>query len=138
MKLQEISIEITQQCPNNCIHCSSYSSWDKSQTLPFEIICSVISDAVALGAKTICISGGEPFLHPKLKEIVDHIYASGAKCVIYSSGIYYDGQRYQSIPNNILLNIKDYTEKLIINYEASISKTYDKSYANTGYYSAMQ
>ena len=125
MKLQEISIEITQQCPNNCIHCSSYSSWDKSQTLPFEIICSVISDAVALGAKTICISGGEPFLHPKLKEIVDHIYASGAKCVIYSSGIYYDGQRYQSIPNNILLNIKDYTEKLIINYEASNSKTYD-------------
>lgn len=71
MKLQEISIEITQQCPNNCIHCSSYSSWDKSQTLPFEIICSVISDAVALGAKTICISGGEPFLHPRLKEIVD-------------------------------------------------------------------
>lgn len=125
MKLQEISIEITQQCPNNCIHCSSYSSWDKSQTLPFEIICSVVSEAIVLGAKTICLSGGEPFLHPRLIEIVDHINASGAKCVIYSSGIYYDGRRYQSLPEDILLKIKDYTEKIIFNYEASDSKTYD-------------
>ena len=81
MKLHEISIEITQQCPNNCIHCSSYSLWEQVRTMPYELVCSVIADAVELGARKICISGGEPFLHPQLAEIVDYVYVDWARNV---------------------------------------------------------
>lgn len=125
MRLQEISIEITQQCPNNCIHCSSYSSWEQVRTMPYELVCSVIADAVELGAKKICISGGEPFLHPQLAEIVDYVYGLGAKCVIYTSGICYDGDTYQSIPMSVLQRIKEHVETIIINYEAADSETYN-------------
>ena len=125
MKLKEISIEITQQCPNYCIHCSSYSSWEQKQSMPYELICSVIKDAIELGATKICISGGEPFLHPKLSEIVDCISGLGAKCVIYTSGIYYDGNTFQSLPLHVLMRIKERVEKIIINYEAADSETYD-------------
>ena len=125
MKLQEISIEITQQCPNYCIHCSSYSSWKQVQSMPYELVCAVIGEAVDLGAKKVCISGGEPFLHPQLVEIVNHVWGLGAKCVIYTSGIYYDSDTYQSIPKNILRDVKEQLEAIIINYEAADSETYD-------------
>ena len=36
MKLKEITIEITQQCPNYCIHCSSMSSLSKNHMMPLE------------------------------------------------------------------------------------------------------
>lgn len=93
--------------------------------MPFESVCSVIADAVDLGARKICISGGEPFLHPQLTEIVDYVYGLGAKCVIYTSGIYYDGKTYQSLPMYLLERIKEHAETIIINYEAADSETYD-------------
>lgn len=125
MMLHEISIEIIHKCPNNCIHCSSYSSWDKETMMPIELIQNVIRDAVELGAKTICLSGGEPFLHPQIVDIVNSIVALGANCIIYTSGIYFDGIAYQSIPNVLLKRIKVGVDKLIINYEASDAATYD-------------
>lgn len=93
--------------------------------MPFELVCSVIADAVEVGAKKICISGGEPFLHPQLVEIVDNVYGLGAKCVIYTSGIYYDGNLYQSLPMSVLTQLKEHIEAIIINYEAADSETYD-------------
>ena len=93
--------------------------------MPYELVCSVIADAVELGARKICISGGEPFLHPQLAEIVDYVYGLGAECVIYTSGIYYDGNTYQSIPMSVLQRIKEHVETIIINYEAADSETYN-------------
>ena len=93
--------------------------------MPFKLVCSVIADAVELGASKICISGGEPFLHPQLVEIVDYVYGLGAKCVIYTSGIYYDENGYQSLPMNILTRLKEHIETIIINYEAADSETYN-------------
>ena len=125
MKLQEISIEITQQCPNCCIHCSSYSSWEQVHSMPYELICAVIREAIDLGAKKVCLSGGEPFLHPQLVEIVNYVWRLGAKTVIYTSGIYYDSDTYQALPMNILTCLKDKVDAIIINYEAADSETYD-------------
>mgnify|MGYP004683107457 CR=1 FL=1 len=62
--LNEISIEILQRCPNRCIYCSSHSNPQATHIIPLEIIKRVIDDAKALGCKTVCLSGGEPFLQP--------------------------------------------------------------------------
>ena len=91
MKLNEISIEITQQCPNHCIHCSSFSTWHTNMMMPWPKLREVIDDAVTLGAKTICLSGGEPFLHPNIIDIVKYIHEKGCSCFIYSSGIILSG-----------------------------------------------
>ena len=67
MKLKEITIEITQQCPNYCIHCSSMSSLSKNHMMPLEKVKELIDDVDILGCEQISFSGGEPFLH---KEII--------------------------------------------------------------------
>lgn len=124
--LKELAIEIIQQCPNCCIHCSSLSDLCKSSVIPVEKVREIVDDAKDLGAKLICISGGEPFLHKGLKDIVDYIKAKGLQCYIYSSGIYYDDGKYCSIPAPMLEVIAGSVTKLIVNFETTDSDTYDK------------
>lgn len=126
MKLNEISIEITQQCPNYCIHCSSFSTWHTRMMMPWLKLREVIDDAVTLGAKTICLSGGEPFLHPDIIDIVNYIYEKGCSCFIYSSGIFYDGVTYNALKTDVLEAISKSVTKIILNYEAANSQTYDQ------------
>ena len=123
-KLKELAIEILQRCPNRCIYCSSLSDLDKSNIIPFEKICQVVDDAKVLSARRICISGGEPFLHPRIVDVVKHVAAAGLECYIYTSGIFYDG-RYRSIPVELLNAVKPFVTKLIVNYETTDAERYD-------------
>ena len=46
MSLNEITIEVTQQCPNRCIYCSSLSDMEKTESLGYATILQVVDDAV--------------------------------------------------------------------------------------------
>ena len=124
--LKELAIEIIQQCPNCCIHCSSFSDLRKSNVIPVEKVKEVVDDAKDLGAKLICISGGEPFLHKGLKDIVEYIKAKGLQCYVYSSGIFHKDGEYCSIPVSLLEGVAKSITKLIVNYETTDSGTYDR------------
>lgn len=124
MKLNEITIEVTQQCPNRCIYCSSLSDMEKNEMLDFDIIRKVIDDVNTLGVKSVSLSGGEPFLRDDITEIVDYIYAQGLKIKFYSSGIYFSDGQYTSIPATLLEAVKDKIEALIFNYEATDANLY--------------
>lgn len=126
MKLKEITIEITQQCPNRCVHCSSLSSLSKTTCLSTEKIIEVIDDAVALGCQTINISGGEPFLHPGLKQIIDHVYKQGTKCYIYTSGVSSVDGKPTTVSEEILKSLKEKVDKYIVNVEAIDEDTYNR------------
>ena len=124
MSLNEITIEVTQQCPNHCIYCSSLSDMKKTERLNYSTIIQVVDDAVALGAKTVSLSGGEPFLREDIVEIVDYIQCKGLKLRLYSSGIYSDGGIHTSIPTKLLEAVKDKIDALIFNYEAIDAELY--------------
>lgn len=124
MKLNEITIEVTQQCPNRCIYCSSLSDFDKTEMLSLETIYKVVDDAVILGAKSVSLSGGEPFLRDSIVEIVDYIHSKGLKARLYSSGIFFHNGVYSSIPVGLLESVKEKLDALIFNYEAVDSGIY--------------
>ena len=126
MKLNEITREITQQCPNQCVYCSSLSCPNKTTCLSTEKILEVVDDAVALGCDSISLSGGEPFLHPGLVQIVNHIAKHGVQCFIYTSGICLDHGTPCSIPVGILEELRGKVAKYIVNVEAADEATYDK------------
>ena len=126
MPLNEITLELTQRCPNRCIHCSSLSCPEAMTCLPLEIVKEVIDDAKELGAGTICISGGEPFLYQELLEVVDYIHGHGLQTYIYSSGVTYVDGKPSSVPLSMLQALVGKIEKLIVNVEAADSKTYDE------------
>ena len=124
--LSEISIEILQRCPNRCIYCSSHSNPQATHIIPFEIIKNVIDDAKSLGCKTVCLSGGEPFLHPQILDIISYIAKQHLTCYVYTSGIYMKDEVYSSLPNEYIEAIRGMVDKVIFNVEADSSALYDQ------------
>lgn len=124
--LSEISIEILQRCPNRCIYCSSHSNPQATHIIPFEIIKNVIDDAKGLGCKTVCLSGGEPFLHPHILNIISYVAKLQLTCYVYTSGIYMKDEVYSSLPNEYIEAIRGMVDKVIFNVEADSSTLYDK------------
>lgn len=137
--LKEISVEIIRKCPNNCLHCSSLSNRACTERLPYDKFKEVISDAKTLGAKAICLSGGEPFLHNRIADMVRLVCEYGMDCYIYTSGIVLDQQdRPISIPAETLKQISGYAAKLIFNVEAGKEQTYDKIMGTKNCFEKMQ
>lgn len=124
--MNEISIEILQRCPNRCIYCSSHSNPQATHLISFEIIKGVVDDAKALGCKTVCLSGGEPFLHPQIIEIVSYIAKQHLACYVYTSGIYMEDEVYSSLPNEYIESIRGMVDKIIFNVEADNSALYNQ------------
>ena len=124
-ELFEVTIEVLQKCPNQCIYCSSWSSIDRADALDFGTICGIVEDAAELGAKLINISGGEPLMRTDIVDIIDYIKSKGLKIRLYSSGIYYN-KGYQSIPNPLLEAITGKVDTVIFNYETARPELYAK------------
>jgi radical SAM protein with 4Fe4S-binding SPASM domain len=90
--LKELTLELTQRCPNFCLHCSSLSSDKSSFLIDTQTAKKVCEEARDLGIKKICLSGGEPLLHPNIYEIIDFIINRlNLKVALYTTGIYQKG-----------------------------------------------
>lgn len=125
MGLKDITIEITQQCPNRCVHCSSLSCPEKSVCLPLETIEEVVNDAISLGCECVNLSGGEPFVYPELVQIVRYIHGKGLMCLVYTSGIGFDNGKPAPIATHLLNEMHGVVDKYIVNVEAADELTYE-------------
>lgn len=65
-----MSLEMIRKCPNHCLHCSSSSSTKCSEFISFDTFKKVVDSATNLHLQAVCFSGGEPFLHPNIIEMV--------------------------------------------------------------------
>lgn len=86
-KMKQISIEIIHKCPNRCLHCSSNSDINCTLKIETAEVKKIIDGASKLNTEVLSISGGEPFLHDGLLEIVHYAKSKGIKVYIYTSGI---------------------------------------------------
>lgn len=86
--LKDLCFEVIQTCPNKCKFCSSNSSQDKQTIITLEQFKKVVMHFIKQGGiEELSISGGEPFLHPDLFEMVKFSKENGIKTVIFTSGI---------------------------------------------------
>ena len=137
--LGEISIEIIRKCPNSCMHCSSLSDEQCSETLEYKKFVSIVTDAVSLGAGIICLSGGEPFLHPSIIDMVEFANSLNLQTYVYTSGIALDEYNQKaSLDTGVLKAISKSVTKLIFNFEAAKSSTYDEIMGTTGCFDKMK
>lgn len=76
-RLKRIFIELTNKCNERCIHCYVSASSFNHQVLDINLIKKIIDDAAKVGAYHFQITGGEPFLHPDIEEILDYSWSKG-------------------------------------------------------------
>lgn len=86
--LQQLFLEITNQCPAQCRHCSSESSPDSKEFLSFNQVQKMILEGIFEGLECVSLSGGEPLLHPDYKKIIVFAKEYGLKVNVYSCGSY--------------------------------------------------
>lgn len=86
--LKDLCFEVIQTCPNKCKFCSSNSSQDKTKIISLEQFKRTVMHFIKQGGiEEISISGGEPFLHPDLFEMVKFCKENGIRTVVFTSGI---------------------------------------------------
>lgn len=126
--MKQLSIEILQKCVNHCLYCSSCSCLDSVCCIPFNDICHVIDDMPSIGMDTLCLSGGEPFLHKDLLLIVKYAKERGISVVIYTCGVLENEHCFiSSIPDAMLQELKDLgVDKIIFSLSAIDDGVYDR------------
>jgi len=85
---KEIKIEVTQQCPLNCLHCSSSSNVGKLEGLSFKEVSNIITKASTLQLNKMAFSGGEPLLKEWLEDAVKLCSSLKVKTTIYTTGMH--------------------------------------------------
>ena len=69
----ELGVLVTTLCNFQCVHCSSVQPTMPLTHMPPEMVFDIIEEAEELGVLNINITGGEPFLHPNIWEILKRI-----------------------------------------------------------------
>ena len=85
---KKITIELTNDCFNRCVHCSAFDpDLGKGIYLDKDIIYSIIHDFASHGGEEINLSGGEPLLHPNFYEIANYSKERGLTVNVFTCGI---------------------------------------------------
>ena len=81
-----ICLEIIGKCGLNCIHCSTRSNPENSTILDLNIIGKILSEGIEIGFNELAISGGDPFVHPNLIQIIRYAKELGYYVMTYTNG----------------------------------------------------
>ena len=68
--LKEFWIHLTNRCNLTCKHCLFSSSPKEKDTLTLSTVLPHIKEAYEKGCRLFVLSGGEPFVHPQIVEII--------------------------------------------------------------------
>jgi MoaA/NifB/PqqE/SkfB family radical SAM enzyme/ubiquinone/menaquinone biosynthesis C-methylase UbiE len=87
--LHECWLHITDRCNMMCHHCLFECSPKLRTTLSFEDIRRIFQEAYHLGARTFYLTGGEPLVHPNIRDICNLILNAynDTRIVILTNGL---------------------------------------------------
>jgi MoaA/NifB/PqqE/SkfB family radical SAM enzyme len=87
--IYNVAIDITNHCNFDCIHCLREKTAPRQHMRPdlFELI---LRETSSLGIENVCLTGGEPALHPDLNHICDLLVDHGIQFSLVSNGFLFE------------------------------------------------
>lgn len=107
-KLKYLFIELTDHCNLGCLHCGSNCNQLKKHYIDTKLIINTlnqIAEDFAPRDIMICLTGGEPLLHPDFYLIVEEINKLSFKCGITTNGTLIDEETAYKLKINKLESI---------------------------------
>lgn len=110
-------MEITDNCPLNCLHCSSEAGIKGGMFWTREDVAHYLGRYPDFD--TVRLSGGEPFQHPDLVGILRMIHDGGRRSVVLSSGVWNPSIDSKGefgampIPSKALAQAKPYLDEIV-------------------------
>jgi len=85
--LKLLQIDLTDDCPLFCGHCSNSSGPGRDTHFPIGRLLDILSGARDLGLEMVVYSGGEPLRYPDLGEALSTAKVGGTPATIFTTGI---------------------------------------------------
>ncbi|MCS3923813.1 radical SAM/SPASM domain-containing protein [Methanosalsum natronophilum] len=82
---EQVTISITEDCPNSCVHCALPDTKNKKSLTP-DMIIDVINQVIKMGTTLIIFDGGEPLVYDGLESLISHVDHNRAIPTIFTSG----------------------------------------------------
>ena len=93
---EQVTISITEECPNNCIHCALPDTKNKDRLTP-EYVKDVIDQSLDMGTTLIIFDGGEPLVYDGLEALISHVDTNRAVTAMFTSGVGLTPERARSL-----------------------------------------
>jgi len=136
-EIQQVVVEVTQACNNNCLHCYNY--WYPSKSPPegsqpiltrAEILHLVKKVQRQAPLFSVALSGGEPFLRLDLPEIVTDLTNTGLKVITISNGTLITEERLKRMPEGSTFEITLFSANRETHDLLAGRRAFDKVVAN--------
>jgi len=98
----EVALEITDKCNLNCKYCFSNKC---NQDMHLSDVKKILDQIDDMNIFEVCISGGEPFLHPDILEIFDYCFNKKFNISIVSNGTLFDKKLIKEIYERNLMEV---------------------------------
>ncbi len=90
--LSQVSMELTEQCNNNCIHCyinlpadNKEAKKNKKKEITFEEIRRIADEAAGMGCLFWHLTGGEPLLREDFSDIYLYLKRKGMRITLFTN-----------------------------------------------------
>ena len=87
--LFQVSMELTERCNNNCLHCyinlSANDEEAKKKEITFEEIKVVVDEAAEMGCLSWHLTGGEPLLREDFSDIYLYLKKKGMRITLFTN-----------------------------------------------------
>lgn len=127
----KIYLDITSACNLGCLHCLNGHTKKPVSRLSLVDIRKIQRYCEEWGVFFVKIGGGEPLLHPQIKDILDILSSSFTLVSMTSNATYYDDSIYSNIlKNKIKFSVSMDGERDVHNHIRQSSDAYDKLTTN--------
>ncbi|WNY26509.1 radical SAM protein [Methanolapillus ohkumae] len=100
---EQVTLSITEECPNRCLHCALPNKNNHSKLSPTEVK-DAIDQCVAAGATNIIFDGGEPLGYAGLEDLISHVPET-AVAGLFTSGVGLTFEKAKSLKDAGLYSI---------------------------------
>ena len=89
-RLENLTIELTERCNNNCIHCCinrpANAEGARAREMTTEQVQDIMRQAADLGCLQVHLTGGEPLLRPDFEDLYLFARRLGMRVLLYTNG----------------------------------------------------
>lgn len=101
---EQVTISITEECPNRCLHCALPNKNNHSK-LTVDETKDAIDQAIDAGATNIIFDGGEPLGYAGLEELISYVDPKKAIACMFTSGVGLTEEKAKSLKEAGLYSI---------------------------------